>query len=68
MARQTSTNRVKATVWTKTMRMDLDRNIEGAMEMLMFGLDAKERREIVLASLKQIHEKMTWREAETKGE
>jgi hypothetical protein len=48
-------------VWSKTMTMEIDGSIDGAMPEIMFMIDSKERREKIIAKINEIHTNMCTR-------
>lgn len=64
---QKYTNRMKATVWTPTMRADLDGTPDGVIPHAFYALDTKERRAKCIAELQKIDAKLTASETNKGG-
>lgn len=64
MPTKTYTNRVKATVWTPTVRMDFTSNRHNATCMLFRSLDSQDQRSACLKELHEIDAAMTARAME----
>lgn len=59
-----SKNRMKATVWTPTMKSEMDGTPDGVIPMAFCALDSPERRARCIAELQELDAKMTARAAE----
>jgi hypothetical protein len=59
MATKRATDKVKATVWTPSLRMDFESNRMGAVCVLFRSLDTQEARSEALKQLHQIDADMT---------
>ena len=53
------TNRIKATCWTPTMKMDMDGTIVGVIAQLFWAVDGKEMRKKLAEALEAVDKKMT---------
>ena len=53
------TNRIKATCWTPTMKMDVDGSIAGVIAKLFWAVDGKEQRKKLAEALEAVDKKMT---------
>lgn len=61
--KQKYTNRAKATIWNKTMRMDTEGSIPGVATMLFEMINTTEDKEATLAQMQQLLDKCKEREA-----
>jgi hypothetical protein len=64
MGRTTNTNRMKATIWTPTMRSEVDGTPDGVIPMAFYALSTPERRAKCIAELQRIDAKLTARAQE----
>jgi hypothetical protein len=62
MPRAAHTNRVKATVWTPTLRSEFTSTIKEAVVYIFFGIHNRNDRAEVIAKLQQINADITERE------
>ncbi|ECQ1025078.1 hypothetical protein FYU45_12455 [Salmonella enterica subsp. diarizonae] len=60
--KQKYTNRVKATIWNKSMRMDTEGSIPGVAIMLFEMINTTEDKEATLAQMQQLLDKCKERE------
>lgn len=63
MARQAKTNWMKCTVWTKTMRADIEGPTAACVTQAFAGIDDPKARELALERMAQTHQKMLASEA-----
>ncbi|EDS7589024.1 hypothetical protein AAQ05_004430 [Salmonella enterica subsp. diarizonae] len=61
--KQKYTNRAKATIWNKSMRMDTEGSIPGVTTMLFEMINTTEDKEATLAQMQQHLDKCKEREA-----
>lgn len=61
--KQKYTNRAKATIWNKSMRMDTEGSIPGVATMLFEMINTTEDKEATLARMQQLLDKYKEREA-----
>lgn len=61
--KQKYTNRAKATIWNKSMRMDTEGSIPGVATMLFEMINTTEDKETTLAQMQQLLDKCKEREA-----
>ncbi|EDJ2556630.1 hypothetical protein CE665_20010 [Salmonella enterica subsp. enterica serovar Poona] len=61
--KQKYTNRAKATIWNKTMRMDTEGSIPGVATMLFEMINTTEDKETTLAQMQQLLDRCKEREA-----
>lgn len=61
--KQKYTNRAKATIWNKSMRIDTEGSIPGVATMLFEMINTTEDKEATLARMQQLLDKYKEREA-----
>lgn len=64
MARQAKQNWMKCTVWTKTMRADIEGPTAGCVAQAFAGIDDPKARAAALQRMAETHQKMLASEAE----